>query len=155
MNTLVGRALETYTRLDVETGVAAASPQRLVVMLYDGAIKALVSAKAALGQGDVPARGAGISKAISIVDQGLRPALDMNAGGDIAANLMALYDYIVNRLLYANLKGHEPSIDEVLHLLEELRGAWEALERDSRPGGGEQPQSQEPDQRAALSYGRV
>ena len=149
MNALLGRALETYTRLDVETGVAAANPQRLVVMLYDGAIKALVAAKSALAQGDVPGRGVSISKAISIVDQGLRPALDMSAGGDIAVNLMALYDYIVN------LKEHEASIDEVIHLLGELRGAWEALERSSRPGGGDQPQPQQPDQRAALSYGRV
>jgi len=155
MNNLAGRALETYTRLDVETGVAAASPQRLVVMLYDGAIKAVVSAKAALARDDVPARGAGISKAISIIDQGLRSALDLNAGGDIAGNLMALYDYIVNRLLYANLKEDEASLDEAVRLLHELRGAWEALERSSRPDGGEPQQSQEPERRAALSYGRA
>lgn len=155
MNAMVGRALDTYARLDVEAGVASASPQRLVVMLYDGAIKAITTAKVALAQNDVAARGAAVSKAIAIIDEGLRLALDMKAGGEIAANLMALYEYISNRLLYANLKGHEPSLDEALRLMSELREAWDALERQSR--GEPQPPAEaaEPVQRQALSYGRV
>ncbi len=155
MNTAVDHAVDTYTRLEVETGVAAASPQRLVVMLYDGAVTSLFSAKAALARGDVAARGAAISKAISIVDEGLRPALDPAAGGEIAQNLMALYDYVVNRLLLANLKSDEHSLDEAIALLSELKGAWEALERQTQR---EQPSREDPAERPArpaLSYGRM
>ena len=151
MNSMPERAVDTYTRLEVETAVAAASPQKLVVMLYEGAIKSALAAKAALARGEVAERGAAISKAISIIDEGLRPALDLEAGGEIAANLMALYDYLANRLLYANLKGHEPSLEEVIGLLAELKGAWEALEEQTRPDP--QPQEAEPaGPRRALSY---
>ncbi len=156
MNAVAGRAVDTYTRLEVETGVAAASPQKLVVMLYEGAIKAVLSAQAALARGDLAERGAAISKAISIIDEGLRPALDLEAGGEIAANLMALYEYVANRLLYANLKGHGQSLEEVAQLLTELKTAWETLERRSHPVSS--PERAEPSPagpRPALSYGKA
>jgi flagellar protein FliS len=152
MTAPVGHALDAYQRLEVETGVAAASPQRLVVMLYDGAIKAIYSARAALARGDIAGRGAAISKAIAIVDEGLRPALDLEAGGEIAANLAALYDYIVSRLLYANLKQDEPSLDAAAQLLSELKSAWEVLDRSTQTAT-QPPESEE--RRPALSYGRI
>ncbi len=156
MNAAVERAVDTYTRLEVETGVAAASPQRLVVMLYDGALKAVLNAQAALARGDLPERGAAISKAISIIDEGLRPALDLEAGGEIAGNLLALYDYVANRLLYANLKGHGQSLEEAVHLLSELKSAWEALERQSQPvRTAESVEGHTAGPRPALSYGKA
>jgi flagellar protein FliS len=152
MTALVANALDAYQRLEVETGVAAASPQRLIVMLYDGAVKAVHAARAALARGDVSGRGTAVSKAIAIIDEGLRPALDLKAGGEIAANLSSLYDYIVNRLLYANLKQDDTSLEEAGRLLAELKGAWEALDRrsqaDAQPAPADAP-------RPALSYGRV
>jgi len=156
MNAAAGRAVNTYTRLEIETGVAAASPQRLIVMLYEGAIKAVLVAQAALARGDLAERGSAISKAISIIDEGLRPALDLEAGGEIAANLMALYEYLVHRLLYANLKAHEPSLSEALRLLTELKGAWETLERQMQATPAPEATAaatQAP--RPALSYGKA
>jgi flagellar secretion chaperone FliS len=146
-------AVDAYHRLEVETGIAAASPQRLVVMLYDGAIKAIHAARTALAANDVAVRGAAVSRAVAIIDEGLRAALDMQSGGEIAANLAALYDYIVSRLLYANLKQDMGSLDEAARLLCELRGAWEALERPSQAPSAEPQPPQE--RRAAMSYGRV
>ena len=70
------------------------------------------------------AKGSAISKAISIIDNGLRASLDKEAGGEIAANLDALYDYMSRRLLHANLKNDVTIIDEVHGLLADLRGAW-------------------------------
>jgi flagellar protein FliS len=153
MTAIVEQAAQKYARLEVETGVAAASPQRLIVMLYDGAVRALLAAKAALAAGDVGARGARISKAISIIDDGLRPAVDPAAGGDIAQNLLELYDYIVNRLLLANLKSDEASLDEAITLLTELKGAWEILERQSVRGAAPQAEARAPG--VAASYGKV
>jgi flagellar protein FliS len=153
--TAIVEAAQKYARLEVETGVAAASPQRLIVMLYDGAVGSLLAAKAALAAGDVATRGARISKAISIIDEGLRPAVDPVAGGQIAENLLRLYEYIVNRLLVANLKGDESSLDEAVALLTELKGAWEQLERQSVR---EQPKVTPVEARTpglAASYGRA
>jgi len=143
-----------YARTDLETRVEAASPQRLIIMLYDGAIKFMMRAQGAFASGEIAARGEAISKAIAIVDEGLRGSLDLDAGGEIALNLANLYEYISNRLLYANLKGHEPSLEEALKLTMDLRAAWEQLERDARPTPAAQPAPE--DARApALSYGRA
>lgn len=155
MTAIVEHAAQKYARLEVETGVEAASPQRLVVMLYDGAIRSMLAAKGALASGDIGARGEAISKAISIIDEGLRPALDMEAGGELAANLLALYEYICNRLLFANLKGHEDSVDEALRLMTELRGAWEQLERSGRAQPAAERATAAEAPRPALSYGRA
>src|SRR5262245_30278333 len=123
MTSKTDRAIATYANVGLETAIAGASPQRLILMLYDGALAAMHSAKAALARKDVAARGVALSRAIAIIDEGLRPALDLQAGGEIAGNLFALYEYVTHRLLYANLKGDEPSIDEAAHLMTELRGA--------------------------------
>ena len=57
MNAVVSRVVDAYTRLEVETGVASASPQRLIILLYDGAIRAALSAKAAMSRGEVSRKG--------------------------------------------------------------------------------------------------
>ena len=126
-------------------------------MLYDGAIKAVLTLRRHWCEVIWPQRGAALSKAISIIDEGLRPALDMQAGGEIAANLMALYDYCHTGCCMPTSKATSQSIDEVAHLMTELRDAWEALERQSL--GRSQPSrtggSARRPVRAALSYGRV
>ena len=154
VNAKVGHALKAHARTRVATGVASATPPGLVVMLHDGAAKAVAAAKTSLTQGNVRARSAAICKAISIIERGLRPALRANTGSDAAAELMVLYGYIVNRLLYANLRKHAASLDEVVHLLQELREGWEALEGNGRAMSEEQLQPQRA-RGMALSHGRV
>jgi flagellar protein FliS len=118
------RGVNAYHNVSIETGVTSASPHKLIVMLYDGALVALLGAKTNIAAGNIAAKGSAISKAISIIDNGLRASLDKNAGGEIAANLDALYDYMSRRLLHANLKNDVTIIDEVHGLLADLRGAW-------------------------------
>jgi len=118
------RGVNAYANVGLETGIASASPHKLIVMLYDGALVALLSAKTNIAANNIAAKGLAISKAISIIDNGLRASLDKNAGGDIAANLDALYDYMSRRLLHANLKNDVQILDEVHGLLADLRGAW-------------------------------
>lgn len=118
------RGVNAYANVGLETGIASASPHKLIVMLYDGALVALLSAKAGIAANNIAAKGSAISKAISIIDNGLRASLDKNAGGEIAANLDALYDYMSRRLLHANLKNDVTILDEVHGLLADLRGAW-------------------------------
>jgi flagellar protein FliS len=120
-------AAQAYARIGLETGVAAASPQRLIVMLYDGALAALAEARGHLQAGRTAQKGRAIGKAISIVHEGLKAALDVGQGGEIARSLMELYDYIGRRMLLANLRDDVVLIDESARLLTELRSAWAAL----------------------------
>jgi len=118
------RGVGAYATVGLETGVAAASPHKLVVMLYDGVIVSLLSAINNIKSLNVAAKGAALSKAITIIDNGLRASLDKNAGGEIAANLDALYDYMSRRLLHANIKNDIGAIEEVHRLMADLRSAW-------------------------------
>ena len=76
------------------------------------------------GAGDTARKGEAISKAINIITNGLKASLDQEAGGELAGKLGALYDYMSARLLYANLHNQPAVLDEISHLLAELKGAW-------------------------------
>jgi flagellar protein FliS len=121
------RGVNAYAKVGLETSVGSASPHKLIVMLYDGALVAVLSALTHMKAGNVPAKGAAISKAITIIDNGLRAALDRKAGGEIAAGLDALYEYMSARLLQANLHNEPAMLEEVQRLLTELREAWTAI----------------------------
>lgn len=117
-----------YAQVGVETGVLAASPNKLIIMLYDGAITACYSAVRHMQNNDIPNKGAMLSKAILIVESGLRLSLNKKAGGDIAESLDALYVYMSNRLAIANIRNQPEFVLEVIKLLTELKGAWETIE---------------------------
>jgi flagellar protein FliS len=150
-----GIAARTYATNDVETGALAASPQMLIVMLYEGAIRAIVAGKADLARGDHAAKGRALSKAIGIIDEGLKGSLDVEAGGDIGANLMALYDYMTQTLLDANLRNDTGAMDQVASLLRELKGAWESVARDNTQQPPEPRTAPERAAAAAISYGKA
>ena len=116
-----------YQAVSVNSAVNTADPHRLIELLFDGAITAISIAKGAMQQKDIPAKGKAISKAIDIVENGLKACLDFEKGSDIASNLDALYEYILNRLLYANLKNDLAALDETSHLLSEIRSAWQEI----------------------------
>lgn len=119
--------VNAYAKVGMETGVTSASPHKLIVMLFDGALVSVSSAIVHMKAGNIPAKGAAISKAIMIIDSGLRAALDKKAGGEIAEGLDALYEYMGSRLLQANLKNQVDILEEVQRLLGELRDAWNAI----------------------------
>lgn len=121
------RGVGAYATVGLETGVASASPHKLVVMLYDGVIVALLSAISHIKSPNIAAKGAALSKAITIIDNGLRASLDKKAGGEIAENLDALYDYMSRRLLQANLKNDATIVEEIHGLMSNLREAWVAI----------------------------
>lgn len=116
-----------YAKVGIETGVVAASPHKLISMLFEGAIVAIRAASQHMQAGDIEAKGKSISKAIDIIDNGLKASLDIKAGGEIAANLQALYQYMSGRLLEANLKNAPELLDEVKALLTDVSSAWEAI----------------------------
>ncbi|CAB3745302.1 flagellar export chaperone FliS [Achromobacter ruhlandii] len=131
------QSVRSYADIGLETQVLGASPERLITLLYLGARAAIGQARIHLQEGRVAERGAAISKAIKIVDEGLKTGLNMEAGGDIAANLARLYDYIVRTLLTANLKADPEQLDIADRLLADLAEAWQTS--IDRPAGVTQP----------------
>lgn len=122
-----------YANVGLETGVVAASPHQLIVMLYEGAELAVRMAIKYVNEGDVTQKSAAITKASSIILDGLRAALDPQQGGEIAQRLDALYDYMNNRLMYAHINNQTAPLEEVLGLLNELHGAWKQIAPAGRP----------------------
>lgn len=148
-------AINAYTKIEMDSGVASADPHKLILLLYQGALLAIGSAKNQMLRRETAAKGKSISHAIMIIDEGLKASLDKNVGGELAQNLSALYDYMCQRLLIANLKNDVAALDEVSNLLSELKGAWEQIRPTfAKPAATQQPTRQsEPG--AALTYGRM
>lgn len=118
------QALKAYRTQSLENVVTCASPHKLIAMLYDGAVAAIVKAKAHVQNNEIGPKGEAISKAVAIIDQGLKGALNAEAGGDLAERLRMLYEYMCERLIVANLKNDAAALDEVETLLNDLQSAW-------------------------------
>ena len=108
----------------LEERVLSADPLELVRLLYQAAIAAVREARRALTSGEIAARSRAISKACGIVIE-LNAALDHSQGGTLSLRLAALYDYMLSRLLDANLEQSDAPLAEVLGLLSTLAEGWE------------------------------
>ena len=131
--------VHAYAKVGMETGVVAASPHKLIVMLFDGALVALSTALNGMRSGNIAEKGKSISKAILIIDSGLRAALDKKAGGEIAEGLDSSYEYMSGRLVTANVTNDPAILEEVQRLLIELRDAWNAIADTPAVTGIKQP----------------
>lgn len=145
-------ATNAYAKIGLESSVTTADPHKLIAMLYQGALLAIASAKNGIMHKDIPAKGAAISKAIAIIGEGLNASLDKSVGGVLAQNLSALYDYMVLRLVTANLKNDMAALDEVARLLADLKGAWESIRPNAAVAA--QPVPQAKPAADTLVYGR-
>jgi flagellar protein FliS len=116
-----------YRQVGAETGVAGASPHRLVALLFDGCADAIVQARGALRSGNAQAKGQAIGRAVRIIEEGLKAGLDLDAGGALAEDLRALYAYIALRLTQANLRNDDAALAECQRLLEPVREAWAGI----------------------------
>jgi len=119
-----------YRKAGVETKVETATPHELVIMLYEGALTAIMKAGGHIQEGNIVEKGKDIGQAIDIIDAGLRACLNYQTGGEIAERLGALYEYMCNRLLHANLHNDQAALTEVGNLLRELKEAWEEIAND-------------------------
>ncbi|MES2025026.1 MAG: flagellar export chaperone FliS [Pseudomonadota bacterium] len=122
---------KAYAKVGMETGVIAANPHKLIIMLFEGAQIALNNAMQQMQAGNIQEKGKAISKAIMIIENGLRASLDKSVGGEIAINLDALYEYMGGRLLLANRNNDFEIIQEVQTLLKDIKSAWEAIAPES------------------------
>jgi flagellar secretion chaperone FliS len=136
-------AAKNYTTVGVTSGVMSASPHGLVLMLFEGAMLAVSASRMHMQIGRTPEKAQAISKAVAIIQDGLMASLDRESGGEIAEQLFSLYEYMVARLIEANIGNRTEPLEEVGRLLAELNGAWLAIGRNYQPqaavtAGGEQ-----------------
>lgn len=118
------KAIQSYATVGLETEVMSARPERLITLLLAGARAAIAKARIHLDNNLIAERGAAISKAIRFVDEGLRAALDLKTGGELAANLERLYEHVIRTLLAANLRADRAQLDHADALLANIEEGW-------------------------------
>jgi len=111
------------------TEVNTSDKVRIISLLYEGAINFIKIAKKKTLEQDIAGKGLYIGKATSIISE-LSSSLDMETGGEIGMNLRRLYDFVLERLLSANLKNDIKAFDDAEKVLEVLRNAWKEMERE-------------------------
>jgi flagellar protein FliS len=109
-----------------EGRILTAGPLELVQMLCKGALSAIADARRCLDRSDIPGRCGAINRAFDILHE-LRSSLDRERGGELSVRLDALYEYMEQRLLQANIQQSPEPLNEVLGLLRTLSEAWEEL----------------------------
>lgn len=132
--------IASYRQIDVESDIRGADPHRLVVLLFDGAECALKQAIDRLEANDIEGKSESLLKAIDIILTGLSASLNIEEGGNLAHNLKALYEYMVSRLVHANLRKDATAIHEVQGLLGEISGAWREMGNNMKQAGGQNPE---------------
>lgn len=118
------KGTQAYAQIGVESAVMSASQPQLVTMLFDGALSALVRARLFMQDNQLEGKGLSLSKAINIIENGLKVGLDENSRDELTLNLISLYSYMVRRLLQANLHNDIAAVEEVEGLLRNIADAW-------------------------------
>ena len=129
---LAGRGLDSYR----QTQAQSRTPVELVVMLYDGALRFLATAREAIERRDIAARREALSRTLAIISE-LQSTLKLDEGGELAASLDQLYHYANMQLLEAAAKNDVRPVDEVRKVFEILRDAWNQIATPPRPGSGQ------------------
>lgn len=119
-------AAQHYADVHTTGQLAEESPHRLIQMLMEGLLARINSAKGAMTRGNMEEKSIFISKAIGIVG-GLNEALNIEQGGELALNLRDLYQYMNMRLLEASRENSQVKLDEVAHLMRDIKEAWDAI----------------------------
>ena len=117
------KAIESYSSGSTATPAAVANRVELIQMLFDGLIDSLSSARGHIERQSIEDKSKALTRASRIV-VGLQAALDLDKGGELAANLNELYSYIVRRLLHVNVHNDLEALKEVHSLVTEVREAW-------------------------------
>lgn len=115
-----------YSAVNVDAMLEDASPHKLIQMLMSGFLMRINAAKGAIDRGDFQEKSIQISKAVAIVG-GLLEGVDTEKGGEIAINLISLYEYINSRLFQATVENNVEILDEVQSLMREVKEAWDAI----------------------------
>ena len=118
--------------------ISTSSQGRLIIMMYEGAIKFSTMALQSIEKGDIASQGKYINKTHDIINE-LSLALDLKKGGEVAQRLESLYQYMLSQLTLANIKSDRKPVETVIKILSPLAEAWEQLfHASTNTGEGDQ-----------------
>lgn len=121
-----------YSQAYKKAAVSTVDQRKLIIMLYDGAIKFLTFAVDKMEKADRYEAHKNLIRGKSIIAE-LLASLNMEQGGEIASNLQRLYTYMFNELIEANLENDTTRITKVVGLLKELRAGWQGIQESGKP----------------------
>jgi flagellar protein FliS len=125
---------KAYAAVGLETDVASASPHELIMLLFDGVLKCIKDARTALAAQDIKRKCDQVTKALRIIDEGLKASIDTRVGGDLPDQLLSLYDYVSRELLLASLRNDDERFASCMGIVGELRDAWASITDRPRSG---------------------
>ncbi|MBV8250434.1 MAG: flagellar export chaperone FliS [Comamonas sp.] len=120
-------AANAYKQVGVQSVVDGASPHTLIQLLFDALDASLNAAKGAMQRGEVEEKGRQIGKAVRILEEGLKAALNPEQGGEIAQNLASLYDYSITQLTLSNLRNDVVLLENVQSVLAPVAQGWREI----------------------------
>ena len=118
--------MNQYRTVDAYGAASAGDRLQLIARMMQGALDRIATARGHMQRGEQAPKGEALGRAVRLID-GLRSCLDHERGGEVAANLAALYEYMTRRLTEANLRNDQRPLDEVADLLDEIRSGWEQM----------------------------
>ncbi len=127
------RSAAAYKFAGIDASVQMADSHQLVCLLFDSLLQQLGAACTHIASRDVAKKCKSINNALRILEEGLIAPLDMENGGEVAANLRALYDYCVRRLVLANAKNDVAGLQEISSLIEPVASAWKQIKGKGQP----------------------
>lgn len=139
-----------YRQVGAHAAIEGASPHMLIQMLFDGLFQSLNAARGSIERHSIEEKTEHISKAIRILQEGLTLGLDIQRGGELAANLKLIYDYSVKLLTQANLRNDAALVVEVISVIQPIAQSWRQIGPNYQPTEEEiQAQAQAQAQRGA------
>lgn len=125
------KGINAYKKGNLKQDIATADPHRLTLMLMQGALDRMAYAKGCMERKDLAGKSEHLSR-VSAIILNLRDTLDLDIGGEVGQNLYALYEYMVQRLLDANMQNSLQIMDEVINLLLPIKTAWASIPEDAK-----------------------
>lgn len=126
--------IKAYRSVGVKDDLAVADPHRVIQLLMQGALENLAKAKGFIERKDFAGKSATLSKAMAIISS-LQGSLDFDAGKEVADNLAALYDFMVNHLILASRENSLQKINDVMDVLLTIKTAWDQIPVADRERG--------------------
>jgi flagellar protein FliS len=125
------KGINAYKKDSLKQDIASADPHRLTLMLMQGSLDRMAYAKGCMERKDFAGKAEHLSRVNAIL-LNLRDTLDLDVGADVAQNLYSLYEYMITRLLDANVQNSLQILDEVISLLLPIKKAWASIPQDAK-----------------------
>jgi flagellar protein FliS len=126
--------LQTYRQVNVESGVLASDPHKIILMMFDGALMSIAEAKGAIERKDLAAKSTALTKAINIFCA-LRDSLDKESQPEISSNFENLYTYCIDTIIELSISLDQEGLDEIINFIKPLRDAWSQMPESAKQEG--------------------